>query len=239
MINNRSNGRGVFELRPMIIKTGVSKFAEGSALIELGDTRVMVTASVEEKVPQFLKGIGQGWVTAEYSMLPRSTQQRVGRDQARGGRSQEIQRLVGRSMRAAVDLRALGERSIWLDCDVLQADGGTRTAAITAAWVALMESLGWLREKGLIEKLPLVAQIAAVSVGIVEEQIVLDLTFEEDSRAQVDFNVVMTDRGKLVEVQGTGEGRSFSREEMEGMIDSAWQAIQKIFQVQKQAIGYR
>ena len=239
MENKRADGRGPLELRPMTIKVGVSKFAEGSSLIELGDTRVIVTATVEEKVPQFLKGTGQGWVTAEYSMLPRSTQQRVGRDQARGGRAQEIQRLVGRAMRAAVDLRALGERSIWLDCDVLQADGGTRTAAITAAWVAQMEALRWLRERGLTDALPLVAQIAAVSVGIVDEQILLDLTFEEDSRAQVDFNVVMTDRGKLVEVQGTGEGRSFSREEMEGMIDSAWQVIQKIFQMQKQAVGYR
>jgi ribonuclease PH len=239
MKTKRLDGRGFTELRPMAIRTSVAKYAEGSALIELGDTRVQVTASIDEKVPPFLRGSGQGWVTSEYALLPRSTQQRVGRDQARGGRSQEIQRLIGRALRAAVDLKNMGERSIMLDCDVLQADGGTRTASITAAWVALMEGMRWLKDKGLIVRLPLQTQVAAISVGIVEDEIYLDLTYEEDSRAQVDFNVVMTEKGRLVELQGTGEGRTFTREEMDEMVQLAWQGIQVIFGAQKQALGWR
>jgi ribonuclease PH len=235
----RIDNRLANELRPIRIEVGVAKYAEGSALIELGNTRVLVTATVEEKIPAFLKGTGQGWVTAEYAMLPRATLQRTGREQGRGGRSQEIQRLVGRSLRASLDLRGLGERTVILDCDVLQADGGTRTASISAAWVALIQSLRWIRQQGRIEGLPLLGQVAAVSVGLVGEEVLLDLCYEEDARAQVDFNVVMTDQNRLVELQGTGEGRTFSRAELDRMIDLAWTGLAQIFQAQKAALGLR
>ncbi|MEI6310258.1 MAG: ribonuclease PH [bacterium] len=224
------------ELRPMKIEVGIAKYAEGSALLELGNTRVLVSATVEERVPSFLKGTGRGWVTAEYAMLPRATQQRTAREQGRG-RSQEIQRLIGRSLRAAVDLNSLGERSVILDCDVLQADGGTRTASISAAWVALIQALRWLRNQGRIEELPLQGQVAAVSVGLVGEEILLDLCYEEDSHAAVDFNVVMTDQNRLVELQGTGEGRTFSRPELDRILDMAWSGISQIFTLQKDALG--
>ncbi|MCX5970178.1 MAG: ribonuclease PH [Coprothermobacterota bacterium] len=232
----RIDNRWMNELRPMKIEVGIARYAEGSALIELGNTRVLVSATVEERVPSFLKGTGRGWVTAEYAMLPRATQQRTAREQGRG-RSQEIQRLIGRSLRAAVDLNGLGERSVILDCDVLQADGGTRTASISAAWVALIQALRWLRNQGRIEGLPLQGQVAAVSVGLVGEQILLDLCYEEDSRAAVDFNVVMTDQNRLVELQGTGEGRTFSRPELDLMLDMAWSGISQIFTLQKAALG--
>jgi ribonuclease PH len=237
-MQTRIDNRLINELRPMKIEVGVARYAEGSAMIELGNTKVLVTASVEERVPSFLKGTGRGWVTAEYAMLPRATQQRTAREQGRG-RSQEIQRLIGRSLRASVDLNALGERSVILDCDVLQADGGTRTASISAAWVALMQALRWLRNQGRIEGLPLQGQVAAVSVGLVGEEILLDLCYEEDSRAAVDFNVVMTDRNQLVELQGTGEGRTFSRLELDRMLDMAWLGISQIFVLQKAALGMR
>ncbi len=237
-IQTRIDNRLINELRPMKIEVGVARYAEGSALIELGNTKVLVSATVEERVPPFLKGTGRGWITAEYAMLPRATQQRTAREQGRG-RSQEIQRLIGRSLRASVDLNGLGERSVILDCDVLQADGGTRTASISAAWVALMQALRWLRNQGRIEGLPLQGQVAAVSVGLVGEEILLDLCYEEDSRAAVDFNVVMTDRNRLVELQGTGEGRTFSRPELDRMLDMAWSGISQIFALQKAALGMR
>ncbi|MCX5977822.1 MAG: ribonuclease PH [Coprothermobacterota bacterium] len=232
----RIDKRLINELRPITIEVGIARYAEGSALIELGNTRVLVSATVEERVPSFLKGTGRGWVTAEYAMLPRATQQRTAREQGRG-RSQEIQRLIGRSLRASVDLNGLGERSVILDCDVLQADGGTRTASISAAWVALVQALRWLRNQGRIEGLPLQGQVAAISVGLVGEEILLDLCYEEDSRAAVDFNVVMTDQNRLVELQGTGEGRTFSRPELNLMLDMAWTGISQIFTLQKDALG--
>lgn len=235
----RPDGRDSFQIRPLEIKTGVSTFAEGSAQVALGRTILFITATVEQKVPPFLKGTGQGWVTAEYAMLPRATQERTSRDQARSGRSMEIQRLIGRAMRACVDLTQLGERTITLDCDVLQADGGTRTAAITGSWVALVEALRWLKNTGLLSSIPLLEQVAAISVGVVNEQVLLDLTFEEDSTAQVDLNLAMTERGKLVEIQGTGEGRPFSKEELEQMLEIGWKGIQEIFKIQKRALGLR
>ena len=235
----RIDGRGPHTLRPVKITRNYLKHAEGSVLIEMGDTKVICSASVEERVPQFLRNSGKGWITAEYSMLPRSTQERTSRDQGRSGRSHEIQRLIGRAMRACVDLRELGERTIILDCDVMQADGGTRTAAITGGWVALVEALRWLKSMGLLSILPLAEQVAAVSVGIVHDKLLLDLTFEEDSSAQVDLNLAMTDKGKIVEVQGTGEGRSFTREELEQLIEMGWMGIQEIFKVQKNALNLR
>lgn len=235
----RQDGREQFQIRPMEIKTEVAAFAEGSAQVTLGKTVVFITASVEQKVPAFLKGTGQGWVTAEYSMLPRATRERTSRDQARSGRSLEIQRLIGRAMRACVDLTQLGERTITLDCDVLQADGGTRTAAITGSWVAMVESLRWMKKVGLLNSIPLLEQVGAISVGIVNEEILLDLTFEEDSTARVDLNLAMTEKGKIVEIQGTGEGGPFSREELTALIDSGWKGIQEIFKIQRNALKLR
>ncbi len=212
----RRDGRTPDQLRPLVLTRKYNKYAEGSVLVQLGDTRVICTASIDEKVPPFLRGSGQGWVTAEYGMLPRATHERSPRDAAVGrvgGRTQEIQRLIGRSLRAAVDLARLGERTIQIDCDVLQADGGTRTAAITGAFVALVDALSLLRRTGALSKLPVGEFIAATSVGIVDNVPVLDLTYEEDSRARVDMNVVMTESGKFVELQGTGEGGPFSKQE--------------------------
>lgn len=200
-------------LRPVTMERNWNVYAEGSCVISCGRTRVLCTATVEDKVPPFLRGQGKGWVTAEYSLLPRSTMTRVPRDSTKGrinGRSQEIQRLIGRSLRAAVDLDALGERCVTLDCDVIQADGGTRTASITGAYVALVDALRWLRGQGAFEKLPLKSPVAAVSVGKVRGQLLLDLCYEEDSTAEVDFNVVMNGQGDFIEVQGTGEGGVFS-----------------------------
>lgn len=211
---------------------------EGSVLIEAGDTKVICTASVDDKVPPFLKGSGQGWVTAEYAMLPRSTPTRNPRDQ-RGptGRAQEIQRLIGRSLRAVTDLAALGERTIWVDCDVIQADGGTRTASITGAFVALVEALDRLRQQGLLKEIPIRDYVAAVSVGIVEGEARLDLCYAEDSQARVDMNVVMTGRGELVEIQGTGEQAPFTRQELAELMSLAEKGIEELILEQKAVLG--
>jgi len=216
-------------------------YAEGSCLITCGKTKVICTASVEEKVPPFLRGSGKGWVTAEYSLLPRSTATRVPRDSSKGkvnGRSQEIQRLIGRSLRAAVDMAALGERCVTIDCDVIQADGGTRTASITGAYVALVDALRWLRDRGAFARLPLKSQVAAVSVGKVDGELLLDLCYVEDSSAEVDFNVVMNGRAEYVEVQGTGEGGVFSREEMNSMLDLSAAGIKQLMELQLQTLQW-
>jgi len=228
-------------LRPVTMERNCIMHAEGSCLISCGQTKVLCTASVEDKVPPFLRGSGKGWVTAEYALLPRSTAVRVPRDAVKGrinGRSQEIQRLIGRSLRAAVDLDALGERCITLDCDVLQADGGTRTASITGAYVALVDALRWLRGSGAFEKLPLRSQVAAVSVGKVDGRLLLDLCYDEDSSAEVDFNVVMNGHGDFVEVQGTGEGGVFSRAEMNGMLDLAASGISELMEAQRMTLDW-
>lgn len=233
----RSDGRAPDQLREVKITLDFIKHAEGSCFIEFGNTKVICTASVEEKVPPFLKGTGQGWVTAEYSMLPRATAQRTVREAAKGkltGRTQEIQRLIGRSLRSAVDLTQLGEMTLWIDCDVIQADGGTRTASITGAFVALYRAL----EK--IEKLNAVKNfVAAVSVGIVDRELLLDLNYQEDSMAEVDMNVVMNDSGLLVEVQGTAEGAPFSREELNRLLDLGEKGIRELISIQKQALGVK
>lgn len=227
-------------MRPVTMDRGCCLYAEGSCLITWGRTKVYCTASVEDKVPPFLRGTGKGWVTAEYALLPRSTATRTPRDVTKGrinGRSQEIQRLIGRSLRAAVDLGTLGEHTITIDCDVLQADGGTRTASITGAYVALVDALRWLRDHGAFARLPLRSQIAAVSVGKVEDRILLDLCYVEDSSAQVDFNVVMNSRGRYIEVQGTGEGGDFSRDELNGMLDLAARGIDELMELQRSTLG--
>jgi ribonuclease PH len=236
----RPSGRAFHELRPVSIQRSFTRHAEGSVLIAYGDTRVLCTASVEEKVPPFLKGRGQGWVTAEYGMLPRSTHTRSDREAARGkqsGRTQEIQRLIGRSLRAVVDLEGLGERSIQIDCDVLQADGGTRTASITGAFVALHDALTRLLDEGRVGRLPLHDFIAAVSVGVVDGIPVLDLDYAEDSACETDMNVVMTGAGRLVEVQGTAEGTPFSRAELDAMLDLAQDGIAALVRAQRAALG--
>jgi ribonuclease PH len=219
----RPDGRSPSQMRPVKITRGFNRYAEGSCLIEVGETRVICTASVEERVPPFLKGQGAGWVTAEYAMLPRATRQRTTRDVAKpaGGRTVEIQRLIGRSLRSVVAMPQLGERTIWIDCDVIQADGGTRTASITGAYVALVECLGKLRSAQSISKWPLMDQLAAVSVGIVGGQVCLDLDYDEDSAAAVDMNIVITGDGRLVEVQGTAEGDPFSRQQMDQLMNMA------------------
>jgi ribonuclease PH len=222
------------------IQRQYTRHAEGSVLIEFGDTRVLCTASVEEKVPPFLKGRGQGWVTAEYGMLPRSTHTRTDREAARGkqsGRTQEIQRLIGRSLRAVVDLALLGERSIQIDCDVIQADGGTRTASITGAFVALSDAIGGLLDQGRIERSPVTEFVAAVSVGMFGGVPVLDLDYPEDSACETDMNVVMTAAGHLIEVQGTAEGTPFSRDQMIAMLDLAEAGIGQLIGLQRAALG--
>jgi len=235
----RHDGRRADEMRPVTISRSVSLYAEGSALIDWGNTRVLCTASVEDKVPAFLKGSGRGWVTAEYAMLPRSTQTRTPRDSVKGigGRSHEIQRLIGRSMRSVVDLAALGEKTIWVDCDVLQADGGTRTASITGAFVAVVDALRNLRERQAMKRLPLAGLVAAASAGQVDGAVFLDLDYAEDSRADVDFNVVMTQDGKFVEVQGTGEGGPFARGSLEEMLDLAERGIRRLIDLQEKCLG--
>ncbi|MBI3318656.1 MAG: ribonuclease PH [Candidatus Omnitrophica bacterium] len=232
----RLDQRSESTLRPVSITREYLKFAEGSCLIELGNTRVVCSASVEEKQPLFLQNKSSGWITAEYGMLPRSTSRRSPREATRGsqgGRTQEIQRLVGRSLRAVVDLEALGQRTLWIDCDVIQADGGTRTASITGAFVALVEALGCLRRRGAFLKLPVKDAVAATSVGLVGGRPLLDLTYDEDSRAQVDMNVVMTGKGELVEVQGTGEGSTFTEAQMGELLGLARSGIQQLIQVQR------
>ena len=235
----RPSQRSSDELRPIRITRRYTRHAEGSVLIEFGDTRVICTASVIEQVPPFLKGKGQGWLTAEYGMLPRSTNTRTDREAARGkqsGRTQEIQRLIGRALRAVVDLKAIGERTLHMDCDVIQADGGTRTAAITGAFVAAHDAVSFMLEKKLIAVSPIRDFVAAVSVGVYEGIPVLDLDYAEDSACDTDMNVVMTGSGGIVEVQGTAEGHPFSRDELNAMLDLAQQGIRQLISAQKTAL---
>jgi ribonuclease PH len=236
----RADGRAFDQLRAVTFQRGFTRHAEGSVLVSFGGTRVLCTASVLEKVPGFMKGKGLGWVTAEYGMLPRSTHTRSDREAARGkqgGRTLEIQRLIGRSLRAVTDTTALGERTIHLDCDVLQADGGTRTAAITGAWVALRDAVDGLLQAGAITKDPLRGSVAAVSVGLLGDQVLLDLDYGEDSTCDTDMNVVMTDASGLVEVQGTAEGRPFSRAQVDRLLDMAAQGIGRLAVLQRQALA--
>lgn len=234
----RHDGRQPDQLRPVTITRGFIPHAEGSVLITLGSTRVVCTATVEERVPHWLRGAGQGWISAEYGMLPRSTVERTPRDSGRpSGRTQEIQRLIGRSLRAAADLQKLGERTIWIDCDVILADGGTRTAAITGAFVALVDALHVLRRTGALAWWPLREFLAATSVGIVDDEMVLDLDFHEDSRARVDMNLVMTESGRMVEVQGTAEGLPFSRQELLTMLALGETGVKKLIGEQKKALA--
>jgi len=236
----RIDGREKDQLRPVKLTANYLKHAEGSVLIEMGDTRVICTATVEDKVPLFAKGEGKGWITAEYGMLPRSTETRNIREAAKGkqsGRTLEIQRLIGRALRGVVDLKALGERTLWIDCDVIQADGGTRTAAITGSFVALALALNKLVENGSLPSIPLRDFVAAVSVGIIEDEALLDLNFAEDSKAQVDMNVVMTGSNRFVEIQGTGEEATFSQEELNKLLTLAQKGINELITAQKQALG--
>jgi ribonuclease PH len=236
----RPSGRQPNDLRNISITRNYTKHAEGSVLVEFGDTKVLCTASVEEKVPGFLRGKNEGWITAEYGMLPRSTGSRMGREAARGkqgGRTMEIQRLIGRSLRAAVDLKALGERSITIDCDVIQADGGTRTASITGAYVALHDAISYLLAKKKIKKSPLHGQIASVSVGIYQGSPVLDLDYDEDSNAETDMNIVMNDAGAYIELQGTAEGHAFRADELQAMLALASEGIATLMIKQREALA--
>jgi len=236
----RADGRAYDELRPIKITPGFLSFAEGSALIELGKTRVLCSVSAEERVPNFLKGSGTGWVTAEYAMLPRATVTRTPRDSTLGrigGRNQEIQRFIGRSLRAVTDLSALRERTLIVDCDVIQADGGTRTAAVTGAYVSLYQALHTLASMGVISSVPLKSAVAATSVGIVHGNMLLDLCYDEDANAAVDFNVVMTSKGEFVEIQGTAEGKPFSRDTIDELLSLAEKGIKQLFQIQQTALG--
>ncbi|MDI6689218.1 MAG: ribonuclease PH [Actinomycetota bacterium] len=236
----RVDGRKPDEIRKVNIVRNFIPYAEGSVLFELGDTRVVCTASIEEKVPSFLKDTGQGWVTAEYSMLPRATEIRTPRESTMGrvaGRTQEIQRMIGRSLRSVVDLKDLGELTIWIDCDVIQADGGTRTAAITGSFIALYDALHCLLKQKRISEIPLSEYVAATSVGIVDGELRLDLCFQEDAGAQVDMNVVMTDTGKIIEIQGTAERYPFTRKEFQQLLDLAEKGIRELIKIQKSLIG--
>jgi len=236
----RPSGRAPDELRPISITRNFTQHAEGSALVEFGATRVVCTASVEDRIPPFLKGQGQGWVTAEYGMLPRATHTRTSREAARGrqgGRTMEIQRLIARSLRAVIDLGALGERTVTIDCDVIQADGGTRTASITGGFVALADAVRHLAGKRGIKKNPLYGQVASVSVGIYQNTPILDLDYAEDSEAETDMNVVMNDAGAFVEIQGTAEGHAFRQEELLAMLDLARSGISQLLAIQRQALG--
>jgi ribonuclease PH len=232
----RSDGRSPDRIRKVQISRNYIKYAEGSCLIELGNTRVICTASVEESVPPFLKGSGTGWVTAEYGMLPRSCQNRIprGRD---SGRNYEIQRLVGRSLRAVIEMKEIGERSIWIDCDVIQADGGTRSASITGSFIALVDALNKIKKDGLINKIPVKDFVAATSVGILKGNLILDLTYEEDSRADVDMNIVMTGSNEFIEIQGTAERSPFGKEVMDKMLALAKKGIEELFAIQKKLVG--
>lgn len=235
----RSDGRSADELRSVKITPDFITQAEGSVLIETGQTRVIVTATVDDGVPSFLKGTGKGWVTGEYGMLPRSTEERTPRESAKGrqsGRTLEIQRMIGRTLRAVTDLKALGERTVWLDCDVIQADGGTRTASVTGAFVALALAFGRMKAAGILRDVPLIDSLAATSVGIVNEQLLLDLCYEEDSRAQVDMNVVMTGSGEFVEVQATAEGRPYTNDELQQLLDLAASGIQQLREKQQELL---
>ncbi|MBO1923337.1 ribonuclease PH [Thiomicrorhabdus sp. 6S3-12] len=237
---SRPSGRAADQLRAVKITKHFTKHAEGSVLIEFGDTQVICTASVEEKVPPFLRGQGQGWVTAEYGMLPRSTGTRMRREASagkQGGRTQEIQRLIGRSLRAAVDLTRLGERTIHIDCDVIQADGGTRTASITGGFVALSIAIEHLIEKGLLAENPIIQQVASISVGVYQGTPVLDLDYAEDSNAETDMNLVMTDKGTFIEVQGTAEAAPYSMDELQAMLELGRKGIAELTEIQRQALA--
>jgi ribonuclease PH len=231
----RNDARGLDRLRKVVINRNYIKYAEGSCLIELGNTRVICTATVEESVPPFLKGTGTGWVTAEYGMLPRSCQTRIQRGKD-SGRTYEIQRLIGRSLRAVCEMRGMGERTIWIDCDVIQADGGTRTASITGSFIALVDALNKLKKEGLISKIPIKDFVAATSVGILEGNMILDLTYAEDSKADVDMNIVMTGKGEFIEVQGTAEGKTFRKEQMDKLLALATKGIGELVSVQRELL---
>lgn len=236
----RIDGRRRDQIRPVKVTRNFTKHAEGSVLIEMGDTKVICTASVEEKVPPFLKGKGTGWVTAEYAMLPRATHDRSPRESVKGkqgGRTLEIQRLVGRALRAVIDTGRLGERTIWIDCDVIQADGGTRTASITGSFIALADAITVLRRKELLKVNPLSDYLAAISIGKVGGQVMVDLAYEEDSHAEVDLNLVMTGAGQYVEVQGTAERTPFNKKDMDEFLDLGWGAIRELVDLQKSLIG--
>jgi ribonuclease PH len=236
----RPSGRAAGALRAVSLETNVNRYAEGSCLVAFGHTKVLVTASLDETVPGFLRGRGQGWVTAEYGMLPRATHTRGRREAAEGkqsGRSQEIQRLIGRSLRAVTDMKALGERQFTLDCDVIQADGGTRTAAITGAWVALRLATRWLQDEGVIKSDPIRDHVAAISCGVVQDTPVLDLDYEEDSSAEADSNFVLTGAGDIVEIQATGEKRGFTRAEFEALFNLAQSGIAELVEMQKAAVA--
>ncbi len=235
----RPSGREADQLRDISITREYTKHAEGSVLIEFGETKVICTASVDDRVPPFLKGQGSGWITAEYGMLPRATGSRALREAAKGkqtGRTQEIQRLIGRSLRACVDLKKLGERTITLDCDVIQADGGTRTASITGAFVALIDAMNYLIKVQELKQSPVISQVASVSVGIYNQQVVLDLDYAEDSKAETDMNIVMNDAGEFIEVQGTAEGVAFTRDQINSMLDYANKGINELIDLQRQAL---
>ena len=236
----RPSGRAPDEMRAIAFEPHYTKHAEGSVLVSFGDTKVICTASIEEKVPPFLRGKGEGWVTAEYGMLPRATGERTQREAARGGqggRTMEIQRLIGRSLRACIDRTALGERTITLDCDVLQADGGTRTAAITGAYVALADAIGWLKKRNALKRDPIFGAVAAVSVGIVQGTPVLDLDYAEDSGCDTDMNVVMNDGGGFIELQGTAEGHAFRREELDALLALASKGVTELCAKQREALA--
>lgn len=238
--SSRPDGRSPLALRNISLERHYTKHAEGSVMVRFGDTHVLCTCSVEDKVPSFLKGQNQGWLTAEYGMLPRSTHSRMDREAARGkqsGRTQEIQRLIGRALRAAVDLSKLGERTLKIDCDVIQADGGTRTASITGAMVAVVDAIQKLMASGALSESPIKQFVAAVSVGVFNGEVVLDLNYDEDSNCETDLNVVMTEKGGFVEVQGTAEGDAFSRQQLNGMLDSAAQGIVELVRLQKAALA--
>jgi ribonuclease PH len=232
----RQDGRGADKIRKVQITRNYIKYAEGSCLIELGNTRVICTASVDENVPPFLKGSGTGWVTAEYGMLPRSCAQRIPRKKD-SGRVYEIQRLIGRSLRTICDMKPLGERTLWIDCDVIQADGGTRTASITGSFIALADALHKLKKDGLLAKIPLKDYVAATSVGILNGDLLLDLSYEEDSKAEVDMNIVMTGSGKFIEIQGTAERQPFAKEQMDAMFSLAGKGIEELFAIQRKLVG--
>jgi len=235
----RSDGRRRDEIRPVNVTRSFIKYADGSVLMEMGDTKVICTASVEEKVPPFLRDKGQGWVTAEYAMLPRATHERTAREASRGkqgGRTLEIQRLVGRALRAVTEMSEMGERTIWVDCDVIQADGGTRTASITGAFIALADAFTKLKEAGKLKKIPLNDYLAAISVGTVGGESMVDLCYEEDSCAAVDMNLVMTGQGRLVEVQGTAERGSFGKNDLDEFLSLGWEGIQRLVKIQKEHI---
>lgn len=233
---NRDNGRGYDELRPVKFTRNYTKYAQGSVLVEMGDTKVICTATIEDRVPPFLKNTGKGWITAEYSMLPSSTQGRKIRESSRGkveGRTQEIQRLIGRALRSVVDLDSIGERTIWIDCDVIQADGGTRTASITGSFVALIDALNKLKDEGVLNHIPVKSFVSAVSVGIIEGKPMLDLCYTEDSTAKVDMNIVMTDQGEFVEVQGTGEEAPFTKEDLMELLRLGEKGNKELIALQK------